>query len=105
MSYLDDVGNDIRRRVPPELLPDGDLDLLFRLYALLALAKGNDIDAADVHDAWAVWIQQHDPDHAALKPFDALSPDARVADQPFVEAIRAVAASVGRGCQSPTSWR
>ena len=52
MSYLAQLAQDIRDEVPPELLPDGDLNLLFSIYAVLALAKGASVDDEDVHNAW-----------------------------------------------------
>ncbi len=91
MTYLDDLAAQIQRRVPKELVPDEDTRSLFRLYALLALAKGSAVDAVDVHNAWAVWMQDRDPDHHSLKPFEELDTETEAADEPFVEAIRAVA--------------
>src|SRR5205807_2116920 len=35
LSYVDDVAEDIRRQLAPDLLPEGDSAPLFRLYALL----------------------------------------------------------------------
>ncbi|MGH2712306.1 MAG: DUF7701 domain-containing protein [Thermoleophilaceae bacterium] len=96
MSYLDDLAAEIERQVPGEVLPDGETRSLFRLYALLALAKGRSVDAEDVHNAWAAWIQDRDPDHRSLKPFEELDPETQASDEPFVEAIRAVAARLER---------
>lgn len=91
MTYLDDLAGEIERRVPADLLPDEDTGSLFRLYALLALSKGTAVDAADVHNAWAAWMQERDPDHRSLRPFEQLDPETQASDEPFVEAIRAVA--------------
>ncbi len=91
MSYLDELATEIERHVPADLLPDGDTRSLFRLYALLALAKGRAVDATDVHNAWAAWMLEHDPHHRSIKPFEALDPETQASDEPFVEAIRAVA--------------
>ncbi|MGH8571720.1 MAG: DUF7701 domain-containing protein, partial [Gammaproteobacteria bacterium] len=44
VSYLDDLAAEIERQVPGEVLPDGETRSLFRLYALLALAKGRSVD-------------------------------------------------------------
>jgi hypothetical protein len=59
------------------------------MYALLALAKGAEVSAEDVHNAWVAWMQEQDPDHRSLKPFQELDPDTQAADEPFVIAIRA----------------
>jgi hypothetical protein len=91
MSYLDDVAARIRRHVPADALPEGDLDALFRLYAVLALAKGEAVTAEDVHNAWAAWMQASDAGHASIRPFAELDHATRAADDPYVEAIRATA--------------
>ncbi len=94
VTYLDDLGAQIERRVPRQLIPNEDTKLLFRLYALLALAKGSDVDAVDVHNAWALWMQERDPGHRSIKPFAELDADTQASDEPFVRAIRAVAAKL-----------
>ncbi len=91
MSYLDALAADIEREVPAEILPAQDTKLLFRLYALLLLAKGAAVTAPDVHNAWAVWMQETDPGHHAIRPFDELGPAAQASDEPFAAAIRSVA--------------
>ena len=93
MTYLDDLAFQIRKRIPEALLPEADTDPLFRLYAVLALAKREAVTAADVHNAWVAWMQEIDPGHRALVPFAALDASAQAADQPFVQAIRAAIAS------------
>jgi hypothetical protein len=72
MTYLDDLAAQIEDEVPAEMLPGDDTRLLFRLYALLALAKGSAVTPSDVHNAWAVWMQETDPDHHAVKPYSEL---------------------------------
>lgn len=91
MTYLDELAAEIQRRIPAEVLPDGDTHSLFRLYALLALVKGRSVDAADVHNAWAAWMNEYDPGHRSLKPFEELDAETRAADAPFADAIREVA--------------
>lgn len=91
MNYIDDLAQRIRTKVPADLLPDEDTTQLFRSYALLALAKGPEVTAKDVHDAWAAWMSATDPGHEAIQPFENLEGPARREDQPFVDAIRAVA--------------
>jgi hypothetical protein len=91
MSYLDDIAQTIRSHVPADGLPDGDLDALFRLYAVLALAKGDAVTAEDVHNAWAAWMQENHADHDALRPFGELDHATQAEDDPYVEAIRIAA--------------
>lgn len=90
MSYLDDVAVRIRDEVPAAQRGETALGL-FRLYAVLALAKGEAVQASDVHNAWAAWMQEREPAHEALRPFEELDEETREADSPFVLAIRAVA--------------
>ena len=68
----------------------GDIPL-YRIYAVLALAKGKATTARDVHDAWSAWIANIYPDHRSLKPFDELTPEVQHADDLYVDAIHAVA--------------
>lgn len=91
MSYVDDLAEAIARRVPSNVMPGGDTASLFRLYAVLALAKGDGVTLEDVHDAWAAWMSGQDPQHPSLKRFGELPPDVQAADQPYVDAIQAVA--------------
>lgn len=91
MTYLDELASEIERLVPRELIPEANTSALFRLYALLLLAKGRAVNASDVHNAWAAWMQERNPDHHALKPFDELDADTKASDEPFVRAIRTVA--------------
>jgi hypothetical protein len=91
MTYLDEIAAEIRTRVPSELLPGEDTDSLFRLYAVLARAKGARVTADDVHDAWSAWMADRNPTHPSLRPFDQLDDVTRAADEPFVAAIRAAA--------------
>lgn len=87
MTYLDVVAAAIRRHVPAGTYPDEGADALFRNYAVLALAKGGGVTARDVHDAWSAWMQERDPSHRSLRPFEQLDALTRSADTPFVEAI------------------
>ncbi len=91
MTYLDELGTQIRERVPRRLLPDVETASLFRLYAVLALAKGVSVNARDVHNAWAAWMQEQDPSHRSLRRFEELDPETQRFDEPFVDAIRGVA--------------
>ena len=95
MTYLDELAAEIEQRVPQHILPDGDTRALFRLYSLLALVKGTDVTAADVHNAWAIWMEQRDPNHRSIIPFGQLDAKTQASDEPFAEAIRAAAERLG----------
>jgi hypothetical protein len=95
MTYLDELAAEIEQGVPPDLLLDRDTRPLFRLYALLALVKGTDVTAADVHNAWAVWMEQQDPDHRFIRPFEELDAKTRASDEPFAKVIREAAERLG----------
>jgi hypothetical protein len=97
LNYIEELADAIRREVPRDALPDGDTAMLFRLYAALALAKGEQIRLDDVHDAWAAWMSGSDPEHPSLRPYPELSPHTQRSDQPYVDAIRAVARERGLG--------
>jgi hypothetical protein len=86
--YLDDLAQQIRTEVPAGVLPAADTEQLFRLYALLALVKGEAVEARDVHDAWVVWMRDRGEQHRSMVPFEELSPEVQREDEPFVEAIR-----------------
>lgn len=91
MSYVDELADAIRRLIAPHQLPDRDTAPLFRMYAVLALAKGERVVLEDVHDAWAAWMSGQDPEHKSLKPLSELPGEVQRADQPYLDAIRAVA--------------
>jgi nucleotide-binding universal stress UspA family protein len=91
LTYVDEIADAIRRAVPRALLPDGDTGALFRIYAVLAMAKGVGVELGDVHDAWSAWMSAQNPDHPSLKPLAELEADVRDADRPYLEAIRSVA--------------
>ena len=88
---MDELADAIRRLIPPELLPDGDTEPLFRMYALLALAKGNQVVLEDVHDAWVAWMIGINPAHPSIKPLHELDEQVQRSDQPYLDAIRSVA--------------
>jgi hypothetical protein len=93
VNYLDDLGGRIRAEVPPGELPHDDTKSLFRLYAVLLLAKGEDVTLADVHNAWSAWTSDREGNHESLVPFEELPPDLTAADEPFLAAIHSVARS------------
>jgi hypothetical protein len=59
---------------------------------VLARAKGTAVTAEDIHDAWVAWMADKDSGHDALKPFKELDPETRHEDDPFLVAVRTVAA-------------
>jgi len=91
MNYISEIAERIRRELPQEVLPEGDTDLLFLMYAVLALAVGEEVRAEDVHDTWSAWMTYRDPSHKSIRPFAELDREVKKTDQPFVEAIRTVA--------------
>ena len=90
MNYLDSIARQIRELVPKSELPEEDTHTLFRIYAVLALAKGKSVAATDVHNAWVAWMLGIDPKHDALLPFAELDEATAADDLVYVEAIRAV---------------
>ncbi len=88
-NYIDEIKKELADRVK---IGKG----LQNVYALLVLVKGTDVTLADVHDAWAVNINQHWDfeqfgNHRSLVPFDQLSEEVQEKDQKYVDAIREVA--------------
>ncbi|WP_049661481.1 hypothetical protein, partial [Kitasatospora sp. MY 5-36] len=75
MSHLDPIADLIRSCLPTEARPPEGADDLFRLYAVLLQAKGEQVTDEDVHNAWTAWTQTTDDTHRALVPFHDL--DAR----------------------------
>lgn len=91
MSYVDDLAAVIRESIAPDLLPEGDTATLFRIYALLVMAKGEGVTLENVHDAWAAWMSGENAKHPSLRPLAELPAEVQYADQPYLDAIRAVA--------------
>ncbi len=91
MTYLDDLAATIRGYAPANGLPTPKLDSLFRLYAVLALAKGEAVTDEDVHNAWAAWTQDNDADQSEVRPFSELDQATQAEDGPYAEAIRSAA--------------
>lgn len=91
MNYLDKIAAEIQRTADPKATPpDEDLPL-YRIYALLLLTKGQEVTEEDVHNAWATWASEHDPESRNLLPFKELSLSVQRKDLPYVHAIHQVA--------------
>lgn len=95
MNYVEQIAAAIRAEIPSSSLPSGNVNDLFHLYAVLALTKGVDVTASDVHDAWSAWQTRQDSTHASIRPFDQLSQATQRQDAIFVRAIRNVASTLG----------
>lgn len=91
MTYLDLLADRIRSCLPPSAEPPAESDGLFRIYAVLLLAKGEQVTDEDVHNAWSAWMQSTGGAHEALLPFHDLEPEIRAFDSPYAEAIRTAA--------------
>ena len=57
-SYLDKIALEVRQVSDPDAAASDEDLSLYRIYAVLLLAKGEDVTAEDVHDAWAAWASR-----------------------------------------------
>ncbi|MFC6158913.1 DUF7701 domain-containing protein [Kribbella jiaozuonensis] len=96
MNYIDRLAEGIRSKIPSKRLPDEDASDLFRMYAVLLLAKGVSVTASDVHNAWVAWMLETDDSHESLVPYEDLAPSVAAQDEPYVEAIKATAREQGK---------
>lgn len=92
MNYLLTIAEEISQELDPSLIPPEDAEKLMVLYALLCISIGGAVSRRNVHDAWNAWMLQRGADHPAMIPFELLPEGVQSADQPFVDAIRAVSA-------------
>lgn len=89
MSYLERLAEAIEKAVPGD---DGAKDrTLFLIYAVLLLAKGEQVTREDVHNAWVAWVLGRDETHESAIPFSDLPREVQDEDSPYVIAIREVA--------------
>lgn len=96
-DYISELAEAICAAVPEDHRPRSGDDLrLFRLYAVLARAKGVAVTAEDVHDAWSAWMGDRQSAHPALVPYAQLNPEQQRQDVPFLQAIAAVAKTLNR---------
>lgn len=99
-TYIDGIATAIHARAEgTPVVPDEDL-ALYRLYAVLCLALGPEVNRRAVHDAWSAWCAATRPDHPSLVPFHLLDARVQALDDPYVEAIRDVARTL-RGDRVP----
>jgi hypothetical protein len=91
VTYLRDIAGAIRDEIEIDRLPTGDTDLLFDLYAAVALIRGGDTTRRDVHNVWVAWMLGEGEHHPSMVPFEDLPPEVQAEDEPFVHAIRTVA--------------
>lgn len=78
-----------------EAMP-GEQPGLIRLYTLLAFTKGETTTLQDVHDAYALYMDMHEPWRQSLVPFEELPDWVAEYDRPYMEAIHKVAREVAR---------
>jgi hypothetical protein len=90
MNYIDRLACDIYA-INDSGEPNAEDMVLYRIYAVLALAKGVETTAKDVHDAWSAWQAGIFPEHRSLIPFDELPIHTQLLDDDYVDAIRMVA--------------
>lgn len=93
VNYLAVDAARIRAELPEDSSVPDDAEDLFLIYAVLLRAKGVEVQAEDVHDAWSAWMLGIDPDHESIVPFADLDEATRAEDGPFLLAIRRAATS------------
>jgi hypothetical protein len=90
MNYIDTVAWLIHD-MDSDTDPSDDDWPLYRIYAVLCLAKGTETTAKDVHDAWSAWQAAIFPEHRSIVPFDELPEHVQRYDDEYVVAIHKVA--------------
>jgi hypothetical protein len=99
VNYVDVLASEIELNLAADDRPEHRAKELYRLYALLALVKGEEVSLSDVHQAWSVWMAAEDPKHPALVPFEDLDHRQQQKDSPYADAIHRVASSRRRNKQ------
>lgn len=95
MTYIEQA-----RQVLLAELPYTEAELttaLTDLYTLLVLTVGEDCTSKHVHDAWAVAMWRHHPNHRSLVPFGDLTPAVQALDVEFRDAVRRAAKRLKNG--------
>ncbi len=93
-NYLQRDAERIKQALPEGTSVPDNSDSLFVIYAVLMRAKGVDVTASDVHDAWSAWMMKQDPKHEAIRPYEELDPETKAEDEPFLLAIKKALRSV-----------
>ena len=100
ISYIDEIAADIHAVSPADNKP-WDWLPLFRIYAVLALAKGESTTAEDVHNAYSAWASEHSPNLRSLVRFYALPEFVQKMDVPYMKAIHKVARRLRQEAPAP----
>ena len=98
MNYIDDIAFLIYcKTVPKNAVIDISQEdwRLYRIYAVLCLAKGVETQNIDVHDAWSAWRSDTNPEHVSCIPFDDLPSRTQEMDIEYRDAIRQVSKEQG----------
>ena len=91
MNYIDMIARMVYQlSSSPDSIMEQHEWPLYRIYAVLALAKGEETTAVDVHNAWAAWATEHRAFSKNIIPFHDLHPEIRAMDDEYVEAIHAI---------------
>lgn len=96
VNYIEKLARSIHREVHGDRPLEPDEDVLYLIYAVLALSLGTRVTKRDVHDAWAAWMSSRDGTHKSLKPFEELEPAVQAEDEPYVQAIKRIARQLNR---------
>ena len=89
-TYIDKIAFSIAAKCGMSMFDPFHRHLL-RFYAVLALVKGTETTLRDVHDAWSAWKLCYDSGHKSLMEFGKLNEEVQLLDQPYRDAIVAVA--------------
>ena len=92
MTYIDAVATEVARGVGDfydDLEPSDQM--LYRIYAVLALSTGENTTLEHVHDAWSAWRAYTMPNHKFIVWFKDLPESVQELDRPYAEAIQAAA--------------
>ncbi len=91
LPYIDALAQKIWAETEGAGVPDRQSYPLYRMYAVLALVRGEETSNENVHDAWSAWQAGIRPNHPSLVPFDQLAPKIQDLDTLYRDAIRRVA--------------
>ena len=92
--YIDTIARRIESELESVDTPHTEELVLYRLYALLVLIKGEDVSLENVHDAWSVWMASVNPHNSDIVPFSSLDAATRLKDMPYMRVIATVAREI-----------